>query len=219
MVCIAKASVTKPLWARTLRSEVLSPTSRRSFRGFTARRILRTRGPTPSYAQVGLFFSTSTGKTEDVASIIKEKMGTADAKDISDVDVSTLVDYDGLVVGAPTWNTGADSERSGTGWDDVLSDISGLDLNGKPVAVFGLGDSVSYGEYFCDAMEEVYRHFKNAGAKMVGHWPADDYQHEDSKSLLDDGKFCGLALDEDNEDDKTEGRVAAWVEQLKGEGF
>ncbi len=52
-------------------------------------------------------------------------MGTADAKDISDVDVSTLVDYDGLVVGAPTWNTGADSERSGTGWDDVLSDISG----------------------------------------------------------------------------------------------
>ena len=39
------------------------------------------------------------------------------------------------------------------------------------------------------------------------------------QSLLDDGKFCGLALDEDNEDDKTEGRVAAWVEQLKGEGF
>ena len=34
---------------------------------------------------------------------------------------------------------------------------AGLDLNGKPVAVFGLGDSVSYGEYFCDAMEEVYR--------------------------------------------------------------
>ena len=25
------------------------------------------------------------------------------------------------------------------------------------MAVFGLGDSVSYGEYFCDAMEEVYR--------------------------------------------------------------
>ena len=34
---------------------------------------------------------------------------------------------------------------------------TGLDLSGKPVAVFGLGDSVSYGEYFCDAMEEVYR--------------------------------------------------------------
>ena len=39
------------------------------------------------------------------------------------------------------------------------------------------------------------------------------------QSLLDDGKFCGLPLDEDNEDDKTEGRIKAWVEQLKGEGF
>lgn len=58
---------------------------------------------------------------------------------------------------------------------------TGLDLSGKPVAVFGLGDSVGYGEYFCDAMEELYSTFKAAGAKMVGHWPADDYQHEDSK--------------------------------------
>ena len=57
-----------------------------------------------------------------------QKMGTADPKDISDVDVSTLVEFDGLVVGAPTWNTGADSERSGTGWDDVLNDISGACL-------------------------------------------------------------------------------------------
>lgn len=55
-----------------------------------------------------------------------QEMGTAEPKDISDVKVSTLVDFDGLVVGAPTWNTGADSERSGTGWDDVLSDISGV---------------------------------------------------------------------------------------------
>ena len=55
-----------------------------------------------------------------------QEMGTAEPRDISDVKVSTLADFDGLVVGAPTWNTGADSERSGTGWDDVLNDISGL---------------------------------------------------------------------------------------------
>lgn len=61
---------------------------------------------------------------------------------------------------------------------------AGLDLKGKPVAVFGLGDSIGYGEYFCDAMEELYSTFKATGAKMVGHWPADDYQHEDSKVAL-----------------------------------
>ena len=62
--------------------------------------------------------------------------------------------------------------------------FEGLDLSGKPVAVFGLGDSVGYGEFFCDAMEEIYSTFKAAGANMVGHWPADGYDHEGSKVPL-----------------------------------
>lgn len=31
-----------------------------------------------------------------------------------------------------------------------------MDLSKQKVAVFGLGDSLSYGDYFCDAMEEVH---------------------------------------------------------------
>jgi hypothetical protein len=54
-----------------------------------------------------------------------QELGTAAPQDIADVDVSTLTGFEGLVVGAPTWNTGAASERSGTGWDDVLGSISG----------------------------------------------------------------------------------------------
>lgn len=34
---------------------------------------------------------------------------------------------DGLIVGAPTWNTGADEGRSGTAWDDVLVKIAGVE--------------------------------------------------------------------------------------------
>lgn len=59
---------------------------------------------------------------------------------------------------------------------------AGLDLTSKKVAVFGLGDSLSYSDYFCDAMEEIYTLFKGTGATMVGHWPAEGYQHEDSKA-------------------------------------
>ena len=59
--------------------------------------------------------------------------------------------------------------------------VAALDLKDKPVAVFGLGDAAGYGEYFCDAMEEIYSTFKSAGAKMVGHWPAEGYEHEGSK--------------------------------------
>ena len=29
--------------------------------------------------------------------------------------------------------------------------------------------------------EEIYTLFKGTGAKMIGHWPTDGYQHEDSK--------------------------------------
>ena len=68
--------------------------------------------------------------------------------DIADVAVSDLSSYDSLIVGAPTWHTGADEGRSGTAWDEAYGDIRSLDLSGKKVAVFGVGDSSAYGEYF-----------------------------------------------------------------------
>ncbi|KAK9834643.1 hypothetical protein WJX74_006535 [Apatococcus lobatus] len=165
------------------------------------------------------FGSASKLATGEVGKFFVQELGTEAPEDIGDVDLSTLTSFDGLVVGAPTWNTGADEQRSGTAWDDVLTNIAGLDLNGKPVAVYGLGDSVGYGDYYCDAMEEIYSNFSKAGAKMIGHWPADGYQHAESKAILGDGKFCGLALDQDNEDDLTEERVKTWAKQLKGEGL
>jgi len=85
------------------------------------------------------------------------------------------------------------------------------------VAIFGLGDSSSYGDNFCDAIEEMHGHFASAGAKMVGYVSTDGYTFDDSKSVVD-GQFLGLPLDEDSEDDLTEGRYTAWVEQIKGEG-
>lgn len=166
---------------------------------------------------VGLFFATQTGNTEEVAGIIGEKAGV-DAMDIGEVGAEDLAGYDGLIVGAPTWNTGADEYRSGTTWDDYIDEIRGLDLGGKSVAVFGCGDSQSYGDNFCDTIEEIHSVFKQAGAKMVGYVDSSGYQHSESKSDVD-GKFLGLPLDQDNEADETEGRVAAWVSQLKSEGM
>jgi len=166
---------------------------------------------------VGLFYSTSTGNTETGAEAIGSA-GGLEAMDVGDISPGDLTGYDGLIVGAPTWHTGADEMRSGTAWDDILEEIKGLDLNGKPVAVFGCGDSSGYGDNFCDAIEELYSTFKAAGAKMIGSVDASDYTYDDSKSVVD-GKFLGLALDEDNEDDRTEDRANAWVTQLKSEGM
>ena len=52
--------------------------------------------------------------------------------------------------------------------DDYLKKIAGLDLKGKPVAVFGCGDLQGYGDNFCDVREEMHSTFQKAGAKMLG---------------------------------------------------
>merc|ERR1712087_674542 len=165
----------------------------------------------------GLFYATQTGNTETAAGFIAEQSG-AEAVDVGDISAEDFASYDGLIVGCPTWNTGADDYRSGTAWDDLLDEIKGVDLAGKPVAVFGCGDSQSYGDNFCDGIEELHETFKAAGAKMVGYVDASGYQHQESKSVRGD-RFLGLPLDEDNENDQTAERVEAWVKQIKAEGM
>merc|ERR1712115_543222 len=149
---------------------------------------------------------------------IAEAAGLA-AVDIADASADDIAGQDALIVGAPTWNTDAEEERSGTDWDSWLYDtLPNLDLSGKKVAVFGCGDSASYGDYYCDAAGELYDQFEAAGCKMMGMTSTDGYDHEASKAERD-GKFIGLMTDEDNQSDESEARANAWVEQLKGEGF
>merc|ERR1719359_2827609 len=167
---------------------------------------------------VGLVYSTTTGNTETVAGYIAGETGL-EAVDIADLTGDGVAAFDGLIVGAPTWHTGADTERSGTAWDEfIYGDLAGLDLKGKKVAVFGLGDQGGYGDNFCDAIDELVTCFKNQGADIVGSWSTDGYDHMESKSVEGD-KFVGLPCDEDNQPEMSEERVKAWVAQIKGEGM
>ncbi len=167
---------------------------------------------------VGIYFATTTGKTEDIAERIHGLLDGAESpKDMSDVDdLAELGNHDGIICGIPTWNTGADSERSGTAWDTILDEIGDLNLSGKKVAIFGLGDSSTYTENYCDAMEELHRYFQKAGATMVGYVSTSEYTFDESKSVVG-GSFCGLPLDEDSESDMTDSRIAQWADQLKKE--
>merc|ERR1712241_1182184 len=184
--------------------------------GGVAAALIRRKSRTACEA-VGLLYASQTGNTETVAGYIADAAGL-EAEDVGDYGAEDLTEFDGLIVGCPTWNTGADEYRSGTAWDDLIDEIKDVDLGGKPVAVFGCGDSGSYGDSFCDGIEELHATFAAAGAKMVGYVDASGYSHEESKSVQG-GKFVGLPCDQDNEDDQTDGRVAAWVEQIKGEGM
>merc|ERR1719502_652104 len=154
-------------------------------------------------AKVGLIYSTTTGNTETVAGYIGAEVG-AEPVDIADCTPESLMEHDSLIIGAPTWHTGADTERSGTAWDDFLyGDLTGLDLSGKKVAIFGVGDQAGYSDNFCDAMDELKTCFEGQGAEVVGAVSTDGYEHEDSKSVVD-GNFVGLACDEDNQPEMSE---------------
>ena len=164
-----------------------------------------------------IFFATSTGKTEDVADRLKELLPGAEAKDVDNIDsINELVSAESLICCIPTWNTGADEARSGTAWDDLIQEIPDQDFAGKSVAIVGLGDSSGYSDFFCDAMEELYTAFIQSGAKLIGKVSTEGYNYDDSKSVID-GKFCGLAIDEDNESELTDERLQTWVQQINAE--
>merc|ERR1712216_660023 len=136
----------------------------------------------------GLYFSTSTGNTETVGGYVAAATGL-ELIEIGDADDGDIGGHDSLIVGAPTWHTGADEQRSGTSWDDWLYDnLPNIDMSGKKVAIFGLGDQVGYSDNYVDAMGELKDLFENAGAEVVGFTSTDGYEHTESKAIYD-GKF------------------------------
>jgi len=191
-----------------------APFQRQAVRG--ARSAARS---TALQMSVGLYYSTTTGNTETVAGYIADLTGV-EAQDPADVETADVLAHDTIIVGAPTWHTGADTERSGTSWDEWLyNELPNMDFTGKKVAIFGVGDSNGYGENFCDATGELYDCFTKQGATIIGMTASDKgFDYEESKGVVD-GKFVGMPFDEDNYSDESEERAKGWVEQLKTEGL
>lgn len=166
---------------------------------------------------IGLFYGTDTGYTEIVVKLIEEEFSYVAPNlltihNIADVPVSTLQQYDRLIIGCPTWDIG----QLQSDWDKAYNDLDALDLTGKQVAIFGLGDQYGYPDTFCDAIGILAEKFITLGAELVGFTSAEGYEFTYSQGVKD-GQFLGLALDEDNESEKSPQRVSDWVWQLVDE--
>ena len=161
--------------------------------------------------KVGIFFGTSTGNTETVAEKIASAIGDAELKHVSDgISAADFESHDNLVLGTSTWGVGDLQDD----WESAIGELQNANLSGKVVALFGLGDSSSYSDTFVNGMARIYDAVKGNGATVVGAVDASDYTYDDSEAVQD-GKFVGLAIDEDNESSKTDGRIAAWVSAIK----
>lgn len=161
-------------------------------------------------SKVCIVYGSSMGNTEEAANLIANKLGVDDVYNIGQTDASTINGYEKIIFGTSTWGSGDLQDE----WDSF--DIDSIDVNGKTVALFGMGDSSSYSDTYCNGMGILYSKFSAKGAKIVGAVSTDGYTFDESEAVKD-GKFVGLALDADNESDKTEERISNWVEQIRGD--
>ena len=137
--------------------------------------------------KVHVVYGSTTGMTEAVANKIAEALG-ATVVNVNAPDAAAF-DAELLVLGTSTWGVGDLQDD----WAAKLDEVKG-NFAGKKVAVFGLGDSVGFADSFCVAAETIANAAKDAGATLVGEI---------------------LKLDDTNEADRTDGKIAAWVETIK----
>lgn len=162
--------------------------------------------------KVGIFYGTTMGNTQSAAQQIQAALGTdvAELFDVAGATMGEVEKFSNLIFGASTWGIGDIQED----FEMFLPQLASADLTGKKVALFGLGDMVTYDDSFVDAMGDIYEALVNTGCEFIGQTPTDDYAYTKSRAEID-GHFVGLPLDEVNESHLTESRIAAWVAQLK----
>jgi len=162
-------------------------------------------------ANIGIYYGSTTGNTQDLAEKLAKALNVS-SSDVHDVS-SAAADfgtYDVVLFGSSTLGLGDLQDD----WESFIDDVEKADLNGKKVALFGCGDSSSYSDTFGDAIGKIYEAIKNKGVKLIGQVSTEGYTYDSSEAVVD-GRFVGLLIDEDNESDLTDQRVALWVEDLK----
>jgi len=165
-------------------------------------------------AKIGLFYGPKEGNVEKVAKLIASKIDAVDLIRIKEADANILSGYDNLIMGISTLGKHTwQSENEGGDWDGFLLKMKGVDLKGKKVAIFGLGDHIAYADFFVDSMADLAEVVKGTGATIIGQVSDEGYEYNESRAFID-GKFIGLPIDEDFEDDLTEERVDNWLKVI-----
>lgn len=161
--------------------------------------------------KIAILYGSSSGNAESVANRIKDMFdGKADVFDVGSVSIDEVKHYQYLILGSSTTGVGDLQDD----WDSFLPTFSSkMDFTDKIVAIFGLGDSASFSDSFAESIFVLHDELKDK-VKIVGEVSDEGYTYDDSLAV-EDGKWLGLALDEDNEYDETEERLTKWIEQLK----
>ncbi len=165
-------------------------------------------------AKITLIYGSTSGNTETVAHRIQTAWGKPFDQfiNVARAKPAHLREADYLILGTPTWNDGALQED----WASFLPLLKTVDLTGKHAALFGLGDAQSFSGMFVNGLRELHDAVEACGAAVAGKTPATGYDFEFS-AAADGGRFLGLVIDQENQSELTQERVATWVGQLRDE--
>lgn len=169
-----------------------------------------------STKRIAIFYGSTTCYTEMAGEKIQAAMQALtqqdiDLFDIKDTPLAKSLDYDFIIYGISTWDFGELQEDWESTWDDIAS----LDLQGKTVALFGLGDQMGYADWFQDALGMLHDELIVLGCDIVGYWPVAGYEYTASKGVTEDGEFfVGLSLDDENQFELSEDRITQWSKQI-----
>ena len=170
-------------------------------------------------SKIGLFFGPLKGSVHRIAEKMRTALGeeNVDLIPVANAEAADLEKYDKIIfgistVGKETW----DSEYSNTDWSAFFPNIGKIDYAEKTVAIFGLGDHITYPAHFVNAMGVLAKELLSNGARIVGQVDPSSYEFEESEAIID-GKFIGLPLDEDFESELSDRRVSEWISLIRPE--
>jgi flavodoxin I len=164
--------------------------------------------------KTAIIYSFNTKKTGKVAERIKEAFDNdmVEMVNAEEINESLFMSFDQIIMGVPTWFDGELPNY----WDEFVPALEDLDLSGKKIALYGLGDQKGYPENFVDGMGLMANILEKRSANLIGFTSVEGYEFESSQAKRGN-QFAGLAIDYENQASMNKGRIAAWVESLKKE--
>jgi len=171
-------------------------------------------------SKTALFYSPEGGNVNSVANKLGELIGNdkVDIIPVKEVEKEDLAKYDKIILAGSTVGTDHwDHEIVVDEWIEFFTKIKEISFEKKKVAIIGLGNSVLYPEHFADGMAVLYERIIKQKGKPLGFVDSNDYDFTDSEAVNEDGFFCGLAIDEDNEAELTTERLEKWISILKSD--
>lgn len=160
--------------------------------------------------KVGIFYGSDSSNTQHICQKVAKELGDAQVFDVANASREEFLSFSNLILATPTYGLGELQDD----WESFLGGLSEEDFAGKVVAFIGVGDQDTYSDTFCNGVSYLYH--KASKANRIGQIANEGYYFESTEALVD-GKLVGLLLDEDNQSELSDERIAKWVAKIKSE--